>query len=264
LHLRWLRIGLRPWIAEAAANLPQQWRQQHWQLRHRLQCGSSSGGLHPNDRGSRAWRGRGRRCAQALPLRLALCPRGLGFALAACAMPLRLALRPCGLGFTLRLVLRATCSRLGLCPCGLALPSRLTISTRGLGCGGNGGGSSGSGSDGGKCLPSQLALPACRLGLCPCGSASPALPSRLALRTRGSASPKHNNQTAKQRPQKLLRQCCHLSAAAVAAGSSSASSCGGIGCGSVGGSVSVSGNGGGGGSGSNGGLWQQRWKWRRQ
>jgi hypothetical protein len=52
LHLRWLQIGLHPWLAEAAANLPQQWWQQHWQLWHwllqwRWQCGSSSGELHP-------------------------------------------------------------------------------------------------------------------------------------------------------------------------------------------------------------------------
>ncbi len=87
-HLRWLQIGLRPWIAEAAANLPQQRRQQHWQLRHRLlrwrwQCGSGSGGLHPNGRGSRARPGRGRRCAQASPSRLALRPRGLHYAASA-------------------------------------------------------------------------------------------------------------------------------------------------------------------------------------
>jgi hypothetical protein len=87
-HLRWLQIGLRPWLMEATANLPQQQRQQHWQLWHWLllwwwQCGSSSSGLHPNGQGSRARPGRGRRCAQALPLWLALQACGSGFALAA-------------------------------------------------------------------------------------------------------------------------------------------------------------------------------------
>jgi hypothetical protein len=250
---------------EAAANLPQQRRQQHWQLRHRLLrwrwlCGSGSGGLHPNGRGSRARPGRGRRFAQALPSRLALRPRGSGFALPARASPSRLALRPRGSGFAL--AAHGTRSRLGLRPCGSALPSWLTLRARGLGCGGGGGG--GSGSDGGECSPSRLALRSRRLELRPRGSASPALPSRLALRTRGPALPKHNNQIAKQRPQKLLRQRCRLSAAAVAAGGSSTGSCGGIGCGSDGGSVSVSGNGGGGGGGSSGGRWQRQRKWRRQ
>jgi hypothetical protein len=120
-HPRWLQIGLRPWITEAAANLQQQRRQQHWQLRHwlmqwRWQCGSGSGGLPPNGRGSRARPGRGRRCDQASPSRLALCPRGSGFELAACATPSRLALRPCGLGFALAAC--ATRSRLGLRPRG--------------------------------------------------------------------------------------------------------------------------------------------------
>ncbi len=87
---------------------------------------------------------------------------------------------------------------------------------------------------------------------------------RLALRACGSALPKHNNQTAKQRPQKLLWQRCRLSATAGAAGGSSAGSCGGIGCSSIGGSISVSGNGGGGGGSSNGRRWQRRWRWRRQ
>ncbi len=178
----------------------------------------------------------------ALPLRLALRPRGSCYALAACATP----------------------SRLGLHPRGSALLSRLTLRTCGSGCSGGGGGGGGSGSDGGECSPLQHALRACRLGLCPRGLASPTSPSRLALRARGLALPKHNNQTAKQRPQKLLWQRCRLSAAAVAAGSSSAGSCGGIGCGSVGGSVSVSSNGGGGGGGSSGGWWQRRRKWRGQ
>jgi hypothetical protein len=177
--------------------------------------------LHPNGRGSRAQPGRGRRCAQALPLRLAL--------------------RPCGSGFAL--VARATPSQLALRARGLASTSRLTLRACGLSCGN-------SGSDSGECSPSRLGFTAS--------------PSQLALRARGLALPKHNNQTAKQRPQKLLRQRCRLSAAAIAAGGSSAGSCGGIGCGSVGGSVSVSGNGGGGGGGSSGGRWQRRRKWRRQ
>jgi hypothetical protein len=158
----------------------------------------------------------------------------------------------------------ATPSRLRLCPCGSSSPSRLTLRACSSGCGGSSGGGGGSGSVGGKCLPSRHALHALRLGLCPRGSALPASPSRLALRDCGLALPKHNNQTAKQQPQKLLRQRCRLSAAAVAAGGSSAGSCGGIGCGSVGGSISVSGNGGGGGGGSSGGRWQRRRKWRRQ
>ncbi len=100
-----------------AANLPQQRRQQHWQLQHwllrwRWQCGSGSGGLHPNGRGSWARPGWGRRCAQALPLRLALHPCGLGFALAACVTPSRLRLCPRGLRYAL--AAHATRSRLGL------------------------------------------------------------------------------------------------------------------------------------------------------
>ncbi len=164
----------------------------------------------------------------------------MGFALAACATPSRLTLRPRGSRYALA---------------AWALPSRLTLHARGLGCGGTGGGGSGSRSDGGECLPSRHALRACRLGLRPCGLALPASPSRLTLCARGLALSKHNNQTAKQRPQKLLWQRCHLSAAAVAAGGSSAGSCGGIGC--------SRGNGGGGGGGSSGRRWQQRRKWRR-
>ncbi len=218
----------------------------------------------PNGQGSQARPGRGRRCAQASPSQLALHPRGLGFVLTARAIPLRLALCPLGLGFAHAAC--ATRSQLGLCPHGLALPSRLTLCARGLGCGGGGGGGGGgsSGSDGGKCLPLRLALRARRLGLCPRGSALPALPSWLVLSACSSALLKHNNQTAKQRPQKLLRQRCRLSAVAVAAGSSSAGSCGGISCGSVGGSISISGNGSGGGGGSSGRWWWRRQKWRRQ
>ena len=85
-HLRRLQIGLRSWIVEATANLPQHQKQQHWQLRHWLlrwqwQCGSGSGGLHRNGRGQPgvAWLGQ------------EVCS---GFALAA----------------------RATCSRLGNLP----------------------------------------------------------------------------------------------------------------------------------------------------
>ena len=90
----------------------------------------------------------------------------------------------------------------------------------------------------------------------------------------GSALPTHNNQTAKQRPQKLLWRLCRLSAAAVATGgssgasnsASSSGSCSGIGCVSAGRSVSVSGNcgGGGGGSRQQWPQWQWRWKWRQQ
>jgi hypothetical protein len=178
----------------------------------------------------------------ASPSWLALRPRGLRYALAACATPLRLGLRPRG----------------------SASPSRVLLRARGSGCGGGGGGGSGSGSNGSKCSPSWLGLRACRLGLCPRGLALPASPSWLALRARGSATPKHNNQTAKQRPQKLLRQHCRLSAEAVAAGGISAGCCGGISCGSIRGSVSVSSNGGSGGGGSSGGRWQRWQKWRRQ
>ncbi len=185
--------------------------------------------------------------ASTTPSRLALCLCGLSFALAARAM-------------------RAMPLQLGLCPCDLALPLGLMLCARSLGCSGGGGGGGGSsGSNGGKCLPSRLPLCTRRLGPHPCGSASPASPLQLALRPRGMAFPKHNNQIAKQWPQKLLWQRCCLSAAAVAAGSSSAGSCGGIGCSSVIGSISISfsGNGGGGGGGSSGRRGQWRWKWRR-
>ncbi len=57
--------------------------------------------VYPNSQGSWAWPGRGRRCAWALPLRLALRTCGLRFALAACALPLQFALLPNGLGFAL-------------------------------------------------------------------------------------------------------------------------------------------------------------------
>ncbi len=185
-------------------------------------------------------------------MRLALRPCGSRYALAAWASPSRLALCARGLGFALTAWLR---------PRG----SRYTLAARAVEGGGGGGGSSGS--NGGECLPLRHALPARRLGLRPRGSASPASPaspSRLVLRACGLASPKHNNQTAKQRPQKLLRQRCRLSAAAVAAGGSSAGSCGGIRCGSVGGSISISGSGGSGGGGSSGGRWKRRRKWRQQ
>jgi hypothetical protein len=125
---------------------------------------------------------------------LRLCPCGLHYALAARALPSHLGLCPPGLGFTLAAC--ATPSRLALCPCG-------------LGCGGGGGGGGGSGSDGGKCLPSRLALRACRLGLCPCGLALPTSHSRLALRARGSARP---NTTIKQ--QSSGRKSCFGNAAA--------------------------------------------------
>jgi hypothetical protein len=138
---------------------------------------------------------------------LRLRPRSLHYALMACTTPLRLGLCPCGLRYAL-----AT----------WASPLRLTLRARGSGCDGGGSGGGGSGSDGGECSPSRLALRARRLGLRPHGSALPALPLQLALRARSLASPKHNNETAKQWPQKLLRQRCRLSAAAVAAGGSSA------------------------------------------
>ncbi len=65
-----------------------------------------------------------------------------------------------------------------------------------------------------------------RLGFARLALAAHATRSRLGLRPRGSASPTHNNQTAKQRPQKVLRQCYHLSAPAVAAGRSNGASSG--------------------------------------
>ena len=81
-------------------------------------------------------------------LQLGLCPRSLGYTLAAWALPLRLALRACGLGFALadwalplQLALRArglgfAPSRLGLAR-GLlaawALPLRLALLACGLG-----------------------------------------------------------------------------------------------------------------------------------
>ena len=48
--------------------------------------------VFPTGWGSRARPGRGRGCARALPLRLALRSRGLGFALAVCAMRSQFAL----------------------------------------------------------------------------------------------------------------------------------------------------------------------------
>ncbi len=201
--------------------------------------------------------------ARATPLRLALRPCGLRYALAACATPSLLGLCPRGSRYALGA--RATPLLLGLCPRGLryALAARATPSRLGFALAGHA-----------TCL---------RLGLrrrwqwrrqqwkrrqrmlvlaaCATHSQARASPSRLgfarfALAARTPrlrlGSPKHNNQTAKQRPQKLLRQRCRLSAEAVAAGGISAGCCGGIGCGSVGGSVSVSSNGGGGGSGSSG------------
>jgi hypothetical protein len=96
-----------------------------------------------------------------------------------------------------------------------------------------------------------LAAPASpsRLGFACFALAACATRLRLGLLPHNLALPAHNNQTATQQPQKLLRQRCCLSAAAVAAGSSSGGSCGGIGCGGGSGSISisVSGNGGSGG-----------------
>jgi hypothetical protein len=176
--------------------------------------------------------------ACATPSWLALCARGLCYMLAAWALPSRL-------GFAL--AAHATCLRLGL---------RRQRRWRQRQW---------------KQRWQMLALAACATRLqawalpSRLGFACFALAARLCLLCpRGSALPKHNNQTAKQWLQKLLRQRCRLSAAAIAAGGSSAGSCGGIGCVSVGGSVSISGNGGGGGNGSSGGRWQQRCKWRRQ
>jgi hypothetical protein len=171
--------------------------------------------------------------ARATPSRLALRPRGSRYALVARALPARLALRPRGSRYAL--AGHATRSRLGL-------RRRRRWRRRQW-----------------KRRQRMLALTAHATR-----SQARALPSRLALRARGLALPKHNNQTAKQRPQKLLRQRCRLSAEAVAAGGISAGCCGGIGCGSVGGSISVSSNGGGGGGDSSGERWQRRRKWRRQ
>jgi hypothetical protein len=91
---------------------------------------------------------------------LRLCPRGLHYAL-----PLRLALRPRGSRYALA---------------AWALPLRLTLRARGLGCGGrgSGGGGGGSGSNGSECSPSRLALHAYRLGIHPC-SLRYALAARL-------------------------------------------------------------------------------------
>jgi hypothetical protein len=83
-------------------------------------------------------------------------------------------------------------------------------------------------------------------------------------------SPKHNNQTAKQRPQKLLRQRCRLSAAAVAASASAATAAvvvaaavagGGSGGGSGGGNSSGRESGSSGGSGR---QRRRRRRWQRQ
>ncbi len=105
------------------------------------------------------------------------------------------------------------------------------------------------------CTPVQqaivrmLALAARLCPLCPCGSRY-ALAARLC-----------QNTTIKQ--QSSGRKSCSGSAAAYLPQREWVA-CGGIGCGSVGGSVSVSGNGGGGGGGSSGGRWQRRRKWQRQ
>ncbi len=135
-HLRWLQIGLHPWLAELAANLPQQRQQQHWQMRHWLlqwqwQCGRGSGGLHPNGQGSRARPGWGRMCAQALPLWLALHACGSGYALAAWALPLRL-----GFAHTHQLNSKAVAAKAALAV--LPLISRSGAaggSSSGMGCG---------------------------------------------------------------------------------------------------------------------------------
>ncbi len=65
-----------------------------------------------------------------------------------------------------------------------------------------------------------------RLGFARLALVAHATSSRLGLCPRGLASPTHNNQTAKQRLQKVLRQRYHLSAPAVAAGGSSGASSG--------------------------------------
>ncbi len=138
-----------------------------------------------------------------------------------------------------------------------------SIGSCGIGCCGGGGSV---GAAGAGCTLTVRAVECGLVGaggvlrLCPCGSrytlTAWALPSRLALRARGSglaitacttrlrlgrrpcglALPTHNNQTAKQQPQKLRWQRCRLSAAVVAAGGSSGGSSigssGGIGCGS--------------------------------
>ncbi len=183
----------------------------------------------------------------------------VAFALAACATPSRLVLRPRGLGFALAARHR---------PCGscYVLAARAAVAAAVAAAAVEATAANACPRGTRYALAGSGFVLAARLRpLHPRGLALPASPSRLVLRARGLASPKHNNQTAKQRPQKLLRQRCRLSAAAVVAGGSSAGSCGGIGCGSIGGSVSVSGKGGGGGgSGSSGGRWQRRRKWRRQ
>jgi hypothetical protein len=63
-----------------------------------------------------------------------------------------------------------------------------------------------------------------RLGFARLALATHATRSRLGLHPCGLALPTHNNQTAKQRRKKVLRQCYHLSAPAVAAGRSSSAS----------------------------------------
>jgi hypothetical protein len=65
-----------------------------------------------------------------------------------------------------------------------------------------------------------------RLGFARLALPAHATRSRLGLRPCGSASPTHNNQTAKQRPQKVLWQRFQLSAPAVVAGGSSGASSG--------------------------------------
>jgi hypothetical protein len=176
--------------------------------------------------------------AQALPLRLVLHPHGSRYALAAHALPSWLALRARGLDFALAA---------WLCPCN----SRYVLAAWAAEA----------------AAVAAAAVEAAVVNACPRGlryalaGLGFALAAQLRpLCPRGSALPKHNNQTAKQQPQKLLRQRCRQSATAVAAGGSSAGSCGGISCGSIGGSISISGNGGGGGGGSSGGRRQQQQK----
>jgi hypothetical protein len=94
-HLRWLQIGLRPWLAKAAANLPQQRQQQHLQLWwHRLLQWQQQRGSSRCNSARAAVAGctltvgaAGRGLDGAGGVRR-LCPCGSRYALAAWALPL--------------------------------------------------------------------------------------------------------------------------------------------------------------------------------
>jgi hypothetical protein len=140
-----------------------------------VSVGAAAAGCTVTVGGSRVRPGRGRRCAQASPSRLALRARGSG------NLPQHRKQQHWQLRHRL-LRWRWQC---------------------GSGSGGlhrNGRGQPGAAWSGQEvCSGFALAARATR--------------SRLGLRPRGSASPTYNNQTAKQRPQKLLRRLCRLSAA---------------------------------------------------